>query len=208
MLVPLAKFVAFTLAPALLMIWSTSPDLWGSITDSFLRVGANLDYLLNMFDNIPAHAQGLYTTSENVVRSLTCKDLDLSTAKAVPVTPLSLVHPTPLSSEDSPVLISEGGVGTPELTPKRTSWLLSGMILMGLDSYFPRVSAVSFLWTPLQAAMSVLYWMASWWILPPGWEPNLVSLAPLSHSKSKLLITDGGNNLKSLTPIATLLKTE
>ncbi|KAJ9051262.1 hypothetical protein DSO57_1006184 [Entomophthora muscae] len=32
--------------------------------------------------------------------------------------------------------------------------------------------------------MPVLYWMASWWILPPGLEPGLVSLAPLSHSAS------------------------
>ncbi|KAJ9058136.1 hypothetical protein DSO57_1015362 [Entomophthora muscae] len=84
----------------------------------------------------------------------------------------------PLPSEDPIVLVSEKGLGTPELTPKHASWLLSGMFLMGLDSYFPRVSSVSSLWTPLQAAIPVLHWMVSWWILPPGWEPNLVSLAP------------------------------
>ncbi|KAJ9058684.1 hypothetical protein DSO57_1010024 [Entomophthora muscae] len=126
-----------------------------------------------MFKDIPAHTQGIYTTSENVVRSLTCNDLEFPTA-----TPPSLGHPTLFPSEDPLVLVSEEGLGTPELTPKRASWLLSGMVLMGLDSYFPRVFAVSSLWAPLQAAMSVLYWMASWWILPPGWEPNLVSLAP------------------------------
>ncbi|KAJ9060174.1 hypothetical protein DSO57_1033715 [Entomophthora muscae] len=27
--------------------------------------------------------------------------------------------------------------------------------------------------------------MVSWWILPPGWEPNLVSLAPLSYSRKR-----------------------
>ncbi|KAJ9055794.1 hypothetical protein DSO57_1039515 [Entomophthora muscae] len=182
MLVPLVKFVAFTLAPALLMIWSTSPDLWGRIANSFLHVGSNPDQLLNMFEDIPAHTQGIYTTSENVVRSLTCNDLDLPTAKTVPAAPLSLGHPTLLPSENPHVLVSEEGLATPELTPKRASWLLNGMILMGLDSYFTWVSVASSLWTPLQAAMPVLYWMASLLILPPGWEPNLVSLAPLSHS--------------------------
>ncbi|KAJ9069753.1 hypothetical protein DSO57_1015251 [Entomophthora muscae] len=28
--------------------------------------------------------------------------------------------------------------------------------------------------------------MASWWILPPGWEPNLVILAPLSHKEDNV----------------------
>ncbi|KAJ9081752.1 hypothetical protein DSO57_1011346 [Entomophthora muscae] len=84
-------------------------------------------------------------------------------------------------SEDRLVLVPEEDLGTPELTLKRAPWVLGRMALMGLDSYFPQVSGVSSLWTPLQAAMSVLYWMVFWWILPPGWEPNLVSLAPLSH---------------------------
>ncbi|KAJ9064501.1 hypothetical protein DSO57_1029952 [Entomophthora muscae] len=184
MLVPLVKFVAFTLAPALVIIRSTSSDLLEHIANSFLCVASNLDQLLNMFEDIHTCAQGIYTTSENVVRSLTCNDLDLSTTKTVPATPLSLGHPTLLPSEDLPVLVSEEGLGTPELTPKCASWLLSRRILMGLDFYFPRVSAASSLWTPLQAAMPVLYWMASWWILPPGWEPKLVSLAPLSHRGS------------------------
>ncbi|KAJ9076100.1 hypothetical protein DSO57_1029376 [Entomophthora muscae] len=35
---------------------------------------------------------------------------------------------------------------------------------------------------PLQAAIPVLHWMASWWFVSPGWEPNLVSLASLSHT--------------------------
>ncbi|KAJ9084065.1 hypothetical protein DSO57_1028116 [Entomophthora muscae] len=138
-----------------------------------------------MIKDIPACAQGIYITSENVVWSLTCNDLDLSTAKTVSAAPLSLGYPTLLPSEDPPALVSEEGLDIPELTPKRASWLLSGMILMGFDSYFLWVSAASSLWTPLQAAMSVLYWMASWWILPPGWKPNLVSLAPLSHRGSQ-----------------------
>ncbi|KAJ9067286.1 hypothetical protein DSO57_1000869 [Entomophthora muscae] len=164
------------------MIWSTSSDLWGHISDSFLHVGTNPDQLLNIFEDIPTRAQDMYATSENVVRSLTCDDLEFPAVKIASVASPSLAHPMLLPSEVPLVRVSEKGLGTPELTPKRASWLLSGMVLMGLDSYFPRVSAASSLWTPLRAAMPVLYWMASWWILPPGWEPNLVSLAPLSHS--------------------------
>ncbi|KAJ9084833.1 hypothetical protein DSO57_1020012 [Entomophthora muscae] len=134
-----------------------------------------------MFEDIPTRAQGIYTTSENVLRSLTCNYLVLSTAKIVSATPLILDHPTPLSPEDLPALASEESLGAPELTPKCAYWLLSRMILICLYSYFSWVSAASSLWTPLQEAMSALYCMTSWWILPPGWEPNLVSLAPLSH---------------------------
>ncbi|KAJ9080969.1 hypothetical protein DSO57_1019364 [Entomophthora muscae] len=79
--------------------------------------------------------------------------------------------------------------------PKHAPWLLSGMILMGLDSYFPHLSATSSLWTPLQAAIPVLHWMVSWWILPPGWELNLVTLVPLSHMGDVvacLIDTSGG----------------
>ncbi|KAJ9080428.1 hypothetical protein DSO57_1025081 [Entomophthora muscae] len=36
-----------------------------------------------------------------------------------------------------------------EHAPMQTPWLLSGMILMSLNSYFPRLSSVSSLWTPL-----------------------------------------------------------
>ncbi|KAJ9070987.1 hypothetical protein DSO57_1001761 [Entomophthora muscae] len=63
------------------------------------------------------------------------------------------------------------------------------MVLMSLDSYFHRLSAVSSLWTPLRAAIPVLHWMVSWWILLPGWEPNLVSLVPLSHNLPLFLLT-------------------
>ncbi|KAJ9063474.1 hypothetical protein DSO57_1000061 [Entomophthora muscae] len=66
--------------------------------------------------------------------------------------------------------------------PTRTPWLLTGLILMGLNAYFPQLSPVSSLWSPLRAAIPVAHWMASWWFVAPGWELNLVSLAPLSHT--------------------------
>ncbi|KAJ9063524.1 hypothetical protein DSO57_1000102 [Entomophthora muscae] len=44
MLVPIVKFVAFTLVPVLVMIWTTSPDLWSRISYSFQHVGTNSYY--------------------------------------------------------------------------------------------------------------------------------------------------------------------
>ncbi|KAJ9061303.1 hypothetical protein DSO57_1021976 [Entomophthora muscae] len=69
--------------------------------------------------------------------------------------------------------------------PTCTPWLLTSLILMGLNAYFPQLSLVFSLWSPLQAAIPVLHWMASWWFVTPGWELNLVILAPLSHTQAK-----------------------
>ncbi|KAJ9080684.1 hypothetical protein DSO57_1022349 [Entomophthora muscae] len=182
MLVPFAKFVVFTLAPALVMIWCTTPDLWGCISHLFHHVGANPDQFLHIFGDLTRQAQDVFTTSENVVSSLTCDDLELVTSNISPSVSSGPPPPLPLSSEAPVVLVPGGDKVVSESTPKCAPWLLSGMILMGLDFYFPRLSAVSSLWTPLQAAIPVLHWMVSWWILPPGWEPNLFSLAPLSHN--------------------------
>ncbi|KAJ9074373.1 hypothetical protein DSO57_1007221 [Entomophthora muscae] len=60
---------------------------------------------------------------------------------------------------------------------------------MGLNAYFPQLSLVSSLWSPLQAAIPALHWMTSWWFVSPGWEPNLVSLAPLSHIRPHVFDT-------------------
>ncbi|KAJ9056955.1 hypothetical protein DSO57_1027150 [Entomophthora muscae] len=115
------------------------------------------------------------------MRSLTCDDLEFPAVKTAPFTPPVLARPMPLPSEDPIVQVPEEGLGTQESPPKCAPWLLSEMILMGLDSYFPQLSAATSLWTPLWAAIPVLHWIVSWWIFSPGWEPNLVSLAPLSH---------------------------
>ncbi|KAJ9071419.1 hypothetical protein DSO57_1037123 [Entomophthora muscae] len=182
MLVPLSKFVVYTLVPALVMIWCTTPDLWGRISHTLCCVGADPGQFMLLLEDIPGRAQDILATSENVVRSLTCDDLKLTALNPAPlVTP----NPTPLPFPPSEILvplISEEDLDRQELRPKCVTWLLGGMLLMGLDSYFPRLSAVSSLWTPLQAAIPVLHWMVSWWILPPGWELKLVSLAPLSHT--------------------------
>ncbi|KAJ9085216.1 hypothetical protein DSO57_1016196 [Entomophthora muscae] len=136
---------------------------------------------MHLLENIPGSVQDIFATSKNVVRSLACNDLEFPVLEPAPSTSPGLAHPIPLPFKDPIVQVPEEDLGAQESAPKCAPWLLSGMILMGLDSYFPRLSAVSSLWTPLQAVIPVLHWMASWWILPPGWEPNLVSLAPLFH---------------------------
>ncbi|KAJ9057959.1 hypothetical protein DSO57_1017610 [Entomophthora muscae] len=62
--------------------------------------------------------------------------------------------------------------------PTCMPWLFAGLALMGLNAYFPWLSPVSSLWSLLQAAIPVLHWEASWWLISPGCEPKLVSLAP------------------------------
>ncbi|KAJ9070263.1 hypothetical protein DSO57_1010085 [Entomophthora muscae] len=111
---------------------------------------------MHMFENIPGCAQDILVTSENVVRSLTCNNLELSALDPVPSMAPSLA---PLSSPplEIPVTQVQGEDSDgQEFDPKRAPWLLVGMILMGLDSYFPCLSAVSSLCTPLQAAISVM----------------------------------------------------
>ncbi|KAJ9081031.1 hypothetical protein DSO57_1018810 [Entomophthora muscae] len=94
MLEPLAKFVVYTLAPALVMIWCTTPDLWGCISHSFHHVGANPDQFMHILETIPGRAQDILATIENVIRRLTCNDLKFSALDPVPsMTP----SPAPLS---------------------------------------------------------------------------------------------------------------
>ncbi|KAJ9050923.1 hypothetical protein DSO57_1009535 [Entomophthora muscae] len=88
--------------------------------------------------------------------------------------------PLPSVVQSHPVPLGSSKVSSP--TPTYTPWFLTGLILMGLNAYFPQLSPVSSLFSPLQAAVLVLHWVASWWFVSPGWEPNLVSLAPLSHT--------------------------
>ncbi|KAJ9084260.1 hypothetical protein DSO57_1026409 [Entomophthora muscae] len=98
---------------------------------------------------VSSQAQDILTASEKVVRSLTCDNLDLvapDLSPSVSPVPPSLL---PLSSEVPVVLAPQGDKVSPESTPKCAPWLLSRMILMGLDSYFPQLYIVSSLWAPL-----------------------------------------------------------
>ncbi|KAJ9061509.1 hypothetical protein DSO57_1019852 [Entomophthora muscae] len=68
MLLPAIKFVVFTLAPTLLLIWSTS-QTFGD-TSSLLHV--------------VSRANNLISTGENLVRSLTSDDLEFYLPNATP----------------------------------------------------------------------------------------------------------------------------
>ncbi|KAJ9050412.1 hypothetical protein DSO57_1014635 [Entomophthora muscae] len=172
MILPALKFVVFSLALFLLLLWTTSPDLWGKISLSARLVDRDPSSLWDL-------PSGLLFSGEAVVKSLMCNDLDLDTAdhtlsvseEAVPPVPL-----LPSVAQSHSVPLGPYEVSSP--APTHTPWLLTGLILMGLNAYFPQLSPVSSLWSPLRAAIPVLHWMASWWLVPPGWEPNLVSLAP------------------------------
>ncbi|KAJ9077831.1 hypothetical protein DSO57_1012869 [Entomophthora muscae] len=95
---PLIKFVVFALAPALVVIWTNSPDLWSCISYKFNHVRSNPTQFMHILEDFPGRAQEILITSENVVRSLTCDDLEFSALKSVPLTPPGPALPVPLSS--------------------------------------------------------------------------------------------------------------
>ncbi|KAJ9089359.1 hypothetical protein DSO57_1013732 [Entomophthora muscae] len=179
MILPALKFVVFSLALFLLLLWSTSPDLWGKISLSARLVGRDPASLWDL-------PSSLLFSGEAVVKSLTCDDLDLDTVDLTsPVSEGAAPSMPPLPNVVQGHAVPPGPSKVSSPAPTHTPWLLTGLILMGLNAYFPQLSPVSSLWSPLRAAIPVLHWMASWWFVTPGWEPYLVSLAPpLSNAKS------------------------
>ena len=63
----------------------------------------------------------------------------------------------------------------------RCLWLLFGTFMALCDTFFPHFSPSPSALRLLRASIPSLFWIASWWFSPPGWEPSLVGLAPLSH---------------------------
>ena len=59
-------------------------------------------------------------------------------------------------------------------------WLLFGTPMALCDTFFPYFSPSPSVLRLLRALIPSLFWIASWWFSPPGWEPSLVGLAPLS----------------------------
>ncbi|KAJ9077562.1 hypothetical protein DSO57_1015575 [Entomophthora muscae] len=70
MILPVAKFVVFSLAPFLLLLWSTSPALWGKISSSAWLLREDPSGLWDL-------SSGLLFSGEAVIKSLACNDLDL-----------------------------------------------------------------------------------------------------------------------------------
>ncbi|KAJ9090437.1 hypothetical protein DSO57_1002743 [Entomophthora muscae] len=175
MILPVIKFVAFSLAPFLLLLWSTSPDLWSKIS-SLVQLASGAPSSLLSLPGSPLYSR------EAVVKILTCDDLDLDDDDYASPAPVGKKAPmsAPPVLEKSNLVPLRASVMSPS-APAHTPWLLTGLALMALNAYFPQFSPVSSMWSPLQAAVPVLHWAASWWFVLPEWEPNLVSLAPLSH---------------------------
>ncbi|KAJ9053373.1 hypothetical protein DSO57_1024762 [Entomophthora muscae] len=159
MILPIIKFAVFTLAPCLILLWTTAPDLWSQFSASARLVGDNPYSLLRLPE---------LSTADFTMPALTLEVASM---------------PTTLGLDKGPPVPLLAPVELPH-APTCTPWLLTGLVLMGLNVYFPQISPASLLWSPLQAAIPVLHWAASWWFVSLGWEPNLVSLAPLSHKKT------------------------
>ncbi|KAJ9084866.1 hypothetical protein DSO57_1019644 [Entomophthora muscae] len=181
MLVPLSRFVVFTVAPALFLVWSTSPKLCTLILPSIYLAVENPSHLLHLLNNLPGKSRNLFFTGETMVCSLICDNMEFSLPTEEPMghlykdshmlSPVEYVILPPLDSM----------LPTPEVLPRRTSWLVLGMLLMGLNVYIPQLSPVGSFWSPVQAAIQVMHWMTSWKGFSPEWELSLVSLYPLSH---------------------------
>ncbi|KAJ9065117.1 hypothetical protein DSO57_1023112 [Entomophthora muscae] len=125
----------------------------------------------------------LFYSGEAVVKSLTCDDLDLGDVDYASLAPLGEKATIPsFPNQEKSSLVPLHAPVMPPPAPTHTPWMLTGLALMALNAYLPQLSSVSSLWYPLQVDVPVLHWEASWLFVLPGWEPNLVSLAPLSHN--------------------------
>ncbi|KAJ9060353.1 hypothetical protein DSO57_1031723 [Entomophthora muscae] len=93
--------------------------------------------------NLPGQAHGLATEGGKVVQSLTSNDLEFPFPRSeLVVSPKIFVSKvSPLLEPDHPIATEE--FSPPDPAPRRTPWLLGGLVLMGLDSYLPQLSSVS-----------------------------------------------------------------
>ncbi|KAJ9078284.1 hypothetical protein DSO57_1008113 [Entomophthora muscae] len=143
------KFVAFTLAPVLVIIWSTSPDLWGCLSSLAFYVGEDPLHLLHLLEDLPRHDQDLVATGKKLAKSLTCDYLVFSSPNYDHIVPSETgnpVDPPPLEVE---FITPKVKFSPNNFPPSSTPWLCDGMSLMVLDSYFPQLSPVFSLWTPV-----------------------------------------------------------
>ncbi|KAJ9067109.1 hypothetical protein DSO57_1003022 [Entomophthora muscae] len=147
MILPALKFVVFSLAPFLLLLWGTSPDLWTRISSLARLVGDNLSSLLHL-------PSGLLISGEALVKSLSCNNLDLHATDHTLLAPLT--EKAPVSSFLNLESNNLGPLQAPvklSPAPTCTPWLLTRLVLMGLNAYFPKLSPVSSL-GPLSEQLS------------------------------------------------------
>ncbi|KAJ9066999.1 hypothetical protein DSO57_1004097 [Entomophthora muscae] len=110
-----------------------------------LRQGGNPVNLLHFPDE-------LFISGEAVVKGLTCNDLDLHADNYAVLAPVLEEMPELIPPNlDGNNLVPLQAPVKPPSAPTHTPWLFSGLALMGLNAYFPQLSPVSSLWSPLQA---------------------------------------------------------
>ncbi|KAJ9054569.1 hypothetical protein DSO57_1012850 [Entomophthora muscae] len=130
------------------------------------------------------------SSGETLVKSLTCNNLilyspDLNLDTALIREPLASSPPHQKGKDPGLHL----ALLVVECVPSHIPWLLIGLTWMGLNAYFPQLFPVYYLWSLFREAILVVHWMVSWWFDPPGWEPNLAILFPLSHKSSGKITT-------------------
>ncbi|KAJ9058617.1 hypothetical protein DSO57_1010641 [Entomophthora muscae] len=134
MLLPALKFAVFSFTPFLLLLWLTSTDLWSQLLSSVRLVSDNPSSLLYLLGS-------LLVLGEALAKSLTFNNLDLYSLDLISLTSVVegvLSAPPPQQEVKDPVLLQ-----VPEPlnhVPLRAPWLLSGLMLMGLNIYFPQLS--------------------------------------------------------------------
>ncbi|KAJ9079012.1 hypothetical protein DSO57_1000647 [Entomophthora muscae] len=165
------------LVPISLLFWSSNPVFWSKLS----LISQSSEFIPSHFTNVIEHltqipfkpgSYGLFSWLSSHLEEL-LPPLESVTTE----TPSSdLVNPSPLRQ------IPESNTEAP-FTQDCSLWLLTGAMVMSLDAYFPPLSHPVSFGRPLQAAIPVLHWTAYWWLVPPGWEPDFVSLAPLSYTE-------------------------
>ncbi|KAJ9054184.1 hypothetical protein DSO57_1017324 [Entomophthora muscae] len=175
------NFVVFLVLPVLFVLHVISPDMCNHLTILTTTVGRDPECLICALDNLPAQVCAVLASGTTILHNLAPDEGDFAMVQEMP-------HYSPVLMEETslPGSVVEGYYAEPTLMlrlpdPSCTPWLLSWMLLVAVNTYFPSISSTFSFWTPVRAAIPALHWMISWWILPPGWEPSLVSLVPLSH---------------------------
>ncbi|KAJ9063106.1 hypothetical protein DSO57_1003635 [Entomophthora muscae] len=85
MLFSALKFLVFTLALTLMLIWSTLPELWVHVFSLVQLVRENLGQLLYLLDDLSDSVHFLLSTEKNLVKRLTCDNLEHVLPEMTPV---------------------------------------------------------------------------------------------------------------------------
>ncbi|KAJ9087952.1 hypothetical protein DSO57_1027972 [Entomophthora muscae] len=132
-------------------------QLWTFISSSSYLTGENLSHLLHLLDKFTGKSSSLLFTGETLVCSLTCNNVKFALSTEAPISHLyeDSQVPAPVESMALPPITSMPP--TPEVPPRCTSWLVLGVLLMGLNMYLPQLSPVGSFWSLVWAVIPVLH---------------------------------------------------